>query len=180
MLCDAPAGEVGEIAFAGLSAAQGYFRNPEATAQTFVNGWVRTGDLGRIDHEGVLHYVDRMKDVINRGGLKISSAAVEDAIHRCPGLAEVAVVAHPKLGENVAVCIVADASCVLDMEQVRETCARLLADYEVPRHWLVLPSLPKNPMGKILKQELRLQVAGALASGGGVPGVDGFNVLLFK
>jgi acyl-CoA synthetase (AMP-forming)/AMP-acid ligase II len=160
VLRDAPPGEVGEIAFAGLSAASGYFRNPDASAQTFVEGWVLSGDLGRIDREGVLHYVDRKKDVINRGGLKISSAAVEDAIYRCPGVAEAAVVAipHPKLGEDIAACIVAKHSTSFDLEAVQAVCARLLAENEIPRHWTVLASLPKNAMGKVLKQELRMQL----------------------
>lgn len=159
-LCDAPPGEVGEIAFAGLSAASGYFRNPDATTQTFVDGWVLTGDLGRIDREGVLHYVDRKKDVINRGGLKVSSAAVEDAIYRSPGVAEAAVVSipHAKLGEDIAACIVAKDSTSFDLEAVKAVCATLLADNEIPRHWAVFSSLPKNAMGKVLKQELRTKL----------------------
>src|SRR5690606_30194074 len=76
-----PAGQTGEIVFAGRSAALGYWRNTEATAQTFVDGWVHTGDVGMFDDEGHLHFVDRLKDIINRGGLKISSAAVEDVIY---------------------------------------------------------------------------------------------------
>lgn len=160
VLRDAATGEVGEIAFAGLSAASGYFRNPAATAETFVNGWVLTGDLGRIDQEGVLHYVDRKKDVINRGGLKISSAAVENAIYRSPGVAEAAVVAiaHPKLGEDIAACIVPTQAGSFDLAAVQAVCARLLADNEVPRRWVVLESLPKNAMGKVLKQALRAQL----------------------
>jgi acyl-CoA synthetase (AMP-forming)/AMP-acid ligase II len=160
VLRDASPGEVGEIAFAGLSAALGYFRNPDASAKTFVDGWVLTGDLGRIDREGVLHYVDRKKDVINRGGLKISSAAVEDAIYRCPGVAEVAVVAipHPKLGEDVAACIVPKDSTSFDLEAVQAVCASLLAENAIPRQWTVFASLPKNAMGKVLKQELRMQL----------------------
>lgn len=160
VLRDAPAGEVGEIAFAGLSAATGYFRNSKASAQTFVDGWVLSGDLGRIDREGVLHIVDRKKDIINRGGLKISSAAVEDVIYRCPGVAEAAVVAipHTKLGEDIAACIVVKDSTTFDLEAVQAICTLLLAENEIPRHWSVLAALPKNAMGKVLKQELRAQL----------------------
>ena len=153
-------GETGEIVFSGPSAALGYWRNPEATAQTFVDGWVRTGDIGRFDAEGHLHFVDRKKDVINRGGLKIASAAVEEVIYRYPGIAEVAVVAvpHAGLGEDIAACVVAAPGTVLDTDALRAHCARHLADYETPRRWHLLATLPKNPMGKILKRELREQL----------------------
>ncbi|UZG44402.1 class I adenylate-forming enzyme family protein [Caldimonas thermodepolymerans] len=155
-----PAGEVGEIVFSGPSAALGYWRNPEATAQTFVDGWVHTGDLGRFDDEGHLHFVDRKKDIINRGGLKIASAAVEEAIYRFPGIAEAAVVAvpHAGLGEDVAACVVPAPGVTLDLDALRAHCARHLADYAVPRHWHVMEALPKNPMGKILKRDLREQL----------------------
>lgn len=152
-----PPGEAGEIVFSGPSAALGYWRNPEETAQTFVEGWVRTGDIGRVDDEGHLHFVDRKKDIINRGGQKIASAAVEEVIFRFAGVAEAAVVAvpHAGLGEDVAACVVASAGADLDLDALRAHCARYLADYAVPRHWKVLEALPKNPMGKILKRELR-------------------------
>lgn len=150
-------GEAGEIVFAGPSAALGYLHNEEATAQAFVDGWVRTGDMGRLDDEGHLHFVDRKKDIINRGGLKIASAAVEEVLYRCPGVAEAAVVAvpHPGLGEDIAACVVPRAGTTLDLTALRAACARHLADYQVPRRWHVLAALPKNPMGKVLKRELR-------------------------
>jgi acyl-CoA synthetase (AMP-forming)/AMP-acid ligase II len=153
----AAVGQTGELLFSGPSTALGYFRNPEATAETFVDGWVRTGDIGRLDDEGHLHFVDRKKDIINRGGLKISSAAVEDAIYRFAGVAEAAVVAipHAGLGEEIAACVVAMPGVLLDTDALQAHCARYLADYETPRRWFVLDALPKNPMGKILKRELR-------------------------
>ncbi|MYZ42791.1 class I adenylate-forming enzyme family protein [Schauerella aestuarii] len=156
-----PCGATGEIAFAGPSAALGYYRNPQATAQTFVDGWVRTGDIGRIDDEGHLHFVDRKKDIINRGGLKVASAAVEEVLYRDPQLKEAAViaVAHPGLGEDVAACVVARDGAQLDLQALAQRCADHLADYACPRQWFVLPALPKNPMGKILKRELRDMIA---------------------
>lgn len=159
-LRDAPPGEVGEIAFAGPSASPGYFRNEAATAETFVDGWVLTGDLGWIDGEGVVHFVDRKKDIINRGGLKISSAAIEEVLYRCPGIAEASVIAvpHPKLGEDVAACVVPRPGITLDTEALRAACAQSLADNQVPRHWFVLQKLPRNGLGKVLKRELRAQV----------------------
>lgn len=155
-----PVGEIGEIAFSGPSMALGYFRNPEATAETFVDGWVLTGDIGRFDEEGHLHFVDRKKDVINRGGLKIASAAVEEVIYRHPSVLEAAVVAipHTGLGEDIAACVVFREGCTRDTDELRVFCARFLADYEVPRQWIVFDAIPKNPMGKILKRELRVVV----------------------
>jgi acyl-CoA synthetase (AMP-forming)/AMP-acid ligase II len=152
-----PVGETGEIVFSGPSVALGYWRNPEATAETFVGGWVRTGDIGRLDDEGHMHFVDRKKDIINRGGQKIASAAVEEVIYRFPGVAEAAVVAvpHPGLGEDIAAYVVPSTGANLDLEALRAHCVCYLADYAVPRQWKVLEALPKNPMGKILKRELR-------------------------
>lgn len=151
------AGQSGELMFAGPSMALGYFMNDEATRETFVDGWVHTGDIAVQDHEGHLLFVDRKKDIINRGGLKIASAAVEDAIYRFPGVSEAAVVAvpHLALGEDVAACVVPAAGHVIDTAALRTHCASLLADYETPRRWYVLDALPKNPMGKTLKRELR-------------------------
>jgi acyl-CoA synthetase (AMP-forming)/AMP-acid ligase II len=155
-----PTGQSGEIVFAGRSTALGYWRNPEATQQTFVDGWVHTGDVGMFDDEGHLHFVDRLKDIINRGGLKISSAAVEDVIYRYPGISEAAVIAvpHDSLGEDIAACVVAAPGVTIDTQQLRDFCAKHLADYETPRRWYLLPELPKSPMGKILKRELRQHI----------------------
>ncbi len=150
-------GTTGEIEFSGPSMALGYFGNDAATAETFIGGWVRTGDIGRVDEEGHFHFVDRKKDIINRGGLKIASAAVEDVIYRFAGVAEVAVVAmpHAGLGEDIAACVVAQPGVVLDTAELQAHCAHYLADYETPRQWVVLDALPKNPMGKVLKRDVR-------------------------
>lgn len=158
-LRDAPPGAVGEIAFAGPSASTGYFRNPAATAETFVDGWVLTGDLGWVDREGVLHFVDRKKDIINRGGIKISSATIEEVLYRCPSIAEAAVIAvpHPKLGEDIAACVVLRAGNTLDIEALRQACLQSLRDNQVPRHWFEFQKLPRNGLGKVLKRELRAQ-----------------------
>ncbi len=153
-------GETGEIEFSGPSMALAYYNDPRATSAAFVDGWVRTGDIGRFDEEGHLHFVDRKKDIINRGGLKIASAAIEDVIYRFPGVAEAAVVAvaHRGLGEDIAACVVAAEGVRLDLDALQAHCARLLADYETPRRWHLLDALPKNPMGKVLKRELRDQL----------------------
>ncbi|CAM5761669.1 class I adenylate-forming enzyme family protein [Bosea minatitlanensis] len=150
-------GQTGEIAITGPAVAVGYFRDPEATRKAFSGRRVLTGDLGRLDAEGFLHFADRKKDVINRGGLKIASIAVEDVLHAHPAVSEAAVVAvpHAKLGEDVGAAVVLRPGQRADEAELRSHCAAALADYAVPRRWLVLDSLPRNPMGKVLKNELR-------------------------
>src|SRR5690606_21535273 len=108
-----------------------------STKETFVDGWVRTGDIGKIDHEVHLHFLDRKKDIINRGGLKIASAAVEDVIYRYPGVLEAAAIAvpHPGLGEDIAACIVVAPGTRLNEQELRAHCSLYLADYQIPRRW---------------------------------------------
>jgi acyl-CoA synthetase (AMP-forming)/AMP-acid ligase II len=155
-----PAGSDGEIVFSGPSAALGYFRNEAATRETFVDGWIRTGDIGRFDDEGHLHFIDRKKDIVNRGGLKISSAAVEEVLYRLPGIAEAAVVAvpHEGLGEDLAACVVLAPGMSFNLPAALSHCRAFLGEFQVPRRWHVLGALPKNPMGKILKRELRRDI----------------------
>jgi len=150
-------GQTGEIAITSPGVAVGYFRDPEASRKTFSDKRVLTGDVGRLDANGFLHFGDRKKDVINRGGLKIASVAVEDALHAHPAVSEAAVVAvpHAKLGEDVGAAVVFRRGQKADEAELRSHCAAALADYAVPRRWLVLDSLPRNPMGKVLKNELR-------------------------
>lgn len=176
-------GEAGELCFRGASMAVGYFDDPAATAQAFRGGWLHTGDVVVEDDDGLLRFVDRQKDVINRGGLKVSSAAVEAALLRIPGVAEAAVVAvtHERLGEDVAACVVGRAGVQLDPDAMTAWCREHLADYEVPRQWVFLSELPKSPMGKVLKRELREALlrrddmpvgAHPLRVGGGLPGLS--------
>lgn len=160
VLHDVPRGEIGEIAFAGPSAAQGYWNDPAASAETFIDGWVLSGDFGREDEEGVFHYVDRKKDIVNRGGMKIASVAVEDVLYRHESVAEAAVIGvpHTHLGEAVAACLVAKPGMRLDFSELAGHCRRHLADYEVPQYWFVMDALPRNPMGKVQKRVLREKV----------------------
>jgi len=135
----------------------GYMDNPEATAKTLVDGWVRTGDVGWMDDEGFLFYTDRVKDIINRGGLKISSMEIEDALFQHPDVLEAAVVAipHSRLGEDALAVVVPKPGATLDLAAIKAVCTRRLADYKVPRTFAVLDKLPRNPIGKVLKNELR-------------------------
>ena len=150
-------GTHGQLCFRGLSMAVGYYQDSVATAQTFRGGWLYTGDVVVQDEDGFLHFVDRLKDVINRGGLKISSAAVETVLHRFPGVVEAAVVAvpHAALGEDVAACVVVEQGYNLDFKKLEAWCVEHLADYAVPKRWLSLDALPKSPIGKVLKRDLR-------------------------
>jgi len=150
-----PTGEAGEVVLEGPGVARGYWRNEEATAAAFQGKAVRMGDAGRLNGEGLLIFEDRAKDRINRGGLKVSSVAVEAVLLRHPAVLEAAVIAvpHKALGEDIAACLVLRDA--LEIEDLRAFCAGKLADYEVPRHWHVMEALPKNAMGKIQKNLLR-------------------------
>jgi acyl-CoA synthetase (AMP-forming)/AMP-acid ligase II len=165
---DRAPGEDGEIVLCGPAVAQGYLDNPEASARAFDCGGIRTGDVGHLDEEGYLYFTDRLKDIINRGGMKIASIAVEEALYAHPAIREAAVVAvaHDALGEDIGACLVAEPGASLDLQEIAGFCRERLADYEVPRHWQVLPALPRNAMGKVLKAELRAGFPAAAAAAG--------------
>ncbi|MEN2976629.1 class I adenylate-forming enzyme family protein (plasmid) [Tistrella bauzanensis] len=170
-----PAGRPGEIEIASPANMAGYHGDATATAATLCDGWVRTGDWGMIDDDGHLHHLDRLKDVIVRGGLKIAARRVEEVLHRVPGVFEAAVIAlpHPRLGEDVAAVIVRGrthepAPAIDETDQqfiARLTAAAraVLADYETPRRIFITDALPRNPLGKVLKTELRRCYALAMA-----------------
>jgi acyl-CoA synthetase (AMP-forming)/AMP-acid ligase II len=148
---------IGEIAIRSPACMRGYYKNDEATRQVLQDGWVRTGDVGWLDEEGYLYYSDRIKDIVNRGGLKISSVEIEEVLYRHPGVLEAAVVAvpHEKLGEDIRAFVVAKDAALLDLDELRAFCREHLADYKVPRRIDCLQDLPKNSMGKIQKAVLR-------------------------
>jgi len=154
---DVPAGEAGEVVLEGPGVALGYWRNAEATAKAFRGRAVRMGDAGYLSADGILVFEDRAGDRINRGGLKVSSVAVEAALLRHPDVLEAAVVAvpHPALGQDVAACLVLRPGATATEFELAAFCRDKLADYEIPRRWRMLPNLPKNAMGKVLKQTLR-------------------------
>jgi long-chain acyl-CoA synthetase len=148
---------VGEVLMRGQNVVQGYWAKPEATAETFVDGWVRSGDLGRVDDDGLLYIVDRAKDMINRGGENVYSIEVESALADAPGVGEAAVVAVPDdmMGEKVG-AIVVPAGDELDVEAVIAHCRGRIADFKVPQYLSVRREpLPRNPGGKVLKRRLR-------------------------
>ncbi|RBP03039.1 acyl-CoA synthetase (AMP-forming)/AMP-acid ligase II [Roseiarcus fermentans] len=153
---EARAGEPGEIWIGGAMVVPGYFNNPEATAREFVGGYWKSGDLGIRDADGYLRVVDRIKDVINRGGYKVFASEVENVLLGRPEIVEVAVVAKPcpVLGERVHAFVVL-REAVEDSELQRH-CAELLSDYKAPEAFhRVAGTLPRNANGKVLKRELR-------------------------
>lgn len=154
---DAKPGETGEIWLKADSMMKGYYRNPEATAEVFSNGWYRTGDVARIDEDGYLYIVDRTKDMIVTGGENVYSKEVEDAIATHPDVVEVAVIAlpHPEWGETVAAIIVPAAGKTLTAEDLSSYLSDKLARYKIPRTYKFVESLPHTPSGKVMKFVLR-------------------------
>lgn len=153
-----PTGEVGEIWFKGPHLIRGYWGKPEATAETIVDGWLRSGDLGRIDAEGFVYVVDRAKDMVLRAGENVYCAEVEAAIYEHPAVYEAAVlgVPHERLGEEVAAVVYVKPGSELTVEQLQAHVGERLAAFKVPtRVLLVHEQLPRNASGKILKRELR-------------------------
>jgi long-chain acyl-CoA synthetase len=159
---DAPDPEtgVGELLVRGPNVVRGYWNRPEESAQTFVDGWLHTGDLARVDADGLLYIVDRKKDMINRGGENVYCIEVENALAGAPGVGEAAAVGVPDemMGEKVGAAIVPAAGVVLDIDAVIAHCRASLADFKVPQYVALRSEpLPRNPGGKVLKAQLRDQ-----------------------
>lgn len=154
-----PASGIGEILIRGSNVVAGYWNKPEATAATFVDGWLHSGDLGRIDDDGFTYVLDRAKDMINRGGENVYCVEVENALAAAPGVFEVAVVGVPDemMGEKVgAVLVPTPGSSGLDVSAVLSHARDRLADFKVPQYVCVRTEpLPRNPGGKVLKPVLR-------------------------
>ncbi len=152
-----PAGEVGEIAVRGAGVMLGYWNQPEQTAAVVRDGWMYTGDGGRIDEAGVLYVVDRLKDMIVSGGENIYSAEVESAISLHPGVAQVAVIGVPDThwGERVHAVIVRRPGDESSADAIVAHCQTLIARYKCPRSLEFRTALPLSAAGKVLKVELR-------------------------
>jgi long-chain acyl-CoA synthetase len=151
-------GEVGEIRFRGPNLIRGYWNKPEATAETIVEGWLRSGDIGTLDEEGFVYVQDRAKDMVLRAGENVYCAEVEAAIYEHPDVYEAAVfgVPHERLGEEVAAAIVPRPGRRLDAGALRAFLEAHLAGFKIPTRIAVKrEQLPRNPAGKILKRALR-------------------------
>lgn len=150
-------GKIGEILLKGPNVVNGYWQDPEATRDTFTDGWFHTGDLGRIDDEGFLYIVDRKKDMIIRGGENIYCVEIENVLESHPGIFQAAVVGESDkvFGEQVMAYIVANLGYSLHVDEILDFCDRNLADFKVPKYIIFVDALPRNPAGKVDKTALR-------------------------
>lgn len=152
-----PPDAVGEVRLKLPGHQREYYDNPEATAETWRDGWVVTGDLGKLDADGYLYIVGRSKDVIIRGGNNVHATDVEHVLVQHDAVAEVAVVGtpHEVLGEDVVAFVVLQADSTADADTLREFALEHLADYKVPRQYVFVEALPRNATGKVVKAELK-------------------------
>lgn len=158
---DVPTGQAGEIVVRGDTVMLGYWKDPQATAETIIGGWLRTGDVGRLDADGFLTLTDRSKDVIISGGTNIYPREVEEVLLRHPDVVEVSVVGapDPEWGEAVVACVVLRDGMPADVAGLEAWCRGEMASFKKPRHYIFCRELPKNNYGKILKTEVR-RIAG--------------------
>jgi malonyl-CoA/methylmalonyl-CoA synthetase len=154
---DAATGETGEIWLKGPAVTPGYWQKPEETAKTFEQGWFRTGDLGNVDEEGYYYLTDRIKHIIISGGENISPKEVEAVINRVDGVAESSVVgiSDEKWGEKVVAAVVPKPGSPVKGEEVQHFCKQHLHNWKCPKQVVLVPELPKNTMGKVLKEEVK-------------------------
>jgi long-chain acyl-CoA synthetase len=153
-----PTGALGEIWFKGPHLIRGYWNRPDATAETIVDGWLRSGDLGRVDEDGFVYVVDRVKDMVLRAGENVYCAEVEAAIYEHPAVYEAAVfgVPHERLGEEVATVVMLRPGASLTADELTAFLRARIASFKVPtRVAFTDEQLPRNPAGKMLKRELR-------------------------
>ena len=155
-----PAGELGEICVRGPNVMLGYYRLPDETAKTLRHGWLHTGDVGRLDADNFLYVVERKKDLIIRGGFNIYPREVEEVLYAHPQVAEAAVVGmrDPLMGEDVLAFVALKPGARTDADAIIAFCQERLAKYKCPKRIRFVPALPKSPIGKILRKELRAQV----------------------
>jgi acyl-CoA synthetase (AMP-forming)/AMP-acid ligase II len=150
---------VGEVVARTAHCMAGYWQRPDQTAEAIRNGWLRTGDLGRLDDEGYLYIVGRLKDVIVSGGEKIYPAEVEPVLRAYRGIQDLALVGVPdrEWGESVLAAIVPLPGAAIDADAFRAWARQRVAGYKTPRHVALLSDLPRTATGKIQKNVLRAQ-----------------------
>jgi long-chain acyl-CoA synthetase len=160
-----PDGEAGEVVIKGPNVMRGYLNRPEETAKTVVDGWLHTGDVGRLDGDGYLMLVDRAKDMIIRGGENIYPREIEAVVHQLPQIAEAAVVgrANAVYGEEPVLFVSLHPRQTLDTDAIREHLSESLSKYKLPVEITIIADLPKNAVGKIDKPSLRRSFVSALA-----------------
>ncbi|MFB7084798.1 class I adenylate-forming enzyme family protein [Streptomyces sp. NPDC056296] len=153
-------GEVGELVLRGETVMKGYWNKPAETAEALRDGWLHTGDLARVDGDGFVTLVDRLKDLIITGGRNVYSVEVENALAAHPDITDCAVIGrpHPDYGESIVAVVTPREGADLTLEDVRGFCRERLASYKVP-HVLILGTVPRNPSGKLLKYKLRSAIS---------------------
>ena len=154
---DVPRGEVGELLVKGPNVSAGYYRLPEETARTFRRGWLHTGDMARMDEDGYLYIVERKKDLIIRGGFNIYPRDLEEILYGHPAVGDAVAIGIPDpiMGEEIKVYIVLKEGLKATEEDIRQYCREQLAKNKWPKEIEFMKALPRNPMGKILRKELR-------------------------
>ena len=162
--CDVARGEVGEILVRGPNVAAGYFKDPQATAETFRAGWLHTGDLGRLDEEGFLYIVDRKKDMIISGGENIIPREIEEVLYTHPKVLEAAVIGLPdrEWGERVHAVVALKEGTTMTESEVIDFCKANIASFKKPRSVTFVERLPRSAAGKVLKHQLRDRLKGEM------------------
>jgi acyl-CoA synthetase (AMP-forming)/AMP-acid ligase II len=155
-----PGGDSGEVVIRGASVTRGYESNPEANAGAFADGWFRTGDQGYLDSDGYLFLTGRLKEIINRGGEKVSPREVDEVLLQHPAVEQAVTFAvpHPRLGEEVAAAVVLLGGETAGERELREHAARHLAGFKVPRRIVFVDEIPKGPTGKLQRIGLAQQL----------------------
>ena len=151
--------EVGELLIKGPNVTPGYWNNPQATEEAFIDGWLKTGDAARFDDEGFIYIVDRWKDMYISGGENVYPAEVENVLYQLPEVAEAAIVGvpDPRWGETGLAALVLKPEAMLNEEAVIAHCLANLAKFKIPKQVVFIEALPRNATGKVLKRELREQ-----------------------
>jgi long-chain acyl-CoA synthetase len=157
---EVPAGEPGELLVRGPQVFSGYWRKPDATAAVFVDGWFRTGDIVRVDEQGFVKIVDRIKELVITGGFNVSPSEVEDALRGFEGVADIAIVGIPDArdGEHVVAAVVVKPGMTVDEQALRAYGREILTPYKVPRRVVFVDELPKSLIGKVLRKKVRDQL----------------------
>tara|TARA_B110000503_G_scaffold27566_1_gene44063 strand:- start:5391 stop:5927 length:537 start_codon:yes stop_codon:yes gene_type:complete len=159
---EVPQGSVGELWVKGACVIKGYLNRAEATAESITDGWLHTGDVARMDEDGFIYIVDRIKDMVLRGGENIYCAEVEAVLFNLDVIKECSVFGIPddRLGEEVGVAIVLKPGTLITADEIRAHSAVQMAKHKIPRYiWILEQPLPRNASGKFLKRELRESLA---------------------
>ncbi len=144
-------GQTGEVVIQGGNVTAGYENNPSANESSFTHGWFRTGDQGYLDHDGYLYLTGRIKEIINRGGEKVSPREVDEVLLEHPAVAQAVAFAvpHDRLGEEVAAAVVLHEGASADEKELKEHASKHLADFKTPKTIVILQDIPKGATGKV-------------------------------